>query len=132
MPNCYRYVMMMMMMICYLITPSPLSIYLSIIHPDVLCILYVLDMDALLYIMTLLDCSVVAVCYLIHYWRLHTEVNFYATNHVHPQYLDADIITRFFLSSYSHSPSLSLSKETIIIIPQSIVIYRSRSHNINV
>jgi len=38
-----------------------IPIYPSIIHPDVLCTFYVVDIDSLLYIMTLLDSSVVAV-----------------------------------------------------------------------
>ena len=49
-----------------LITLSPISIYSSIIHPAVRWFLSVRHIDSLLYIMTLLDSSVVAVLYWLY------------------------------------------------------------------
>ena len=60
--------MMMIMLVLYmlLITPSPIFFYSSIIHPAVRWFLFVRDMNVLLFIMTLLDSSVVAVLCWLH------------------------------------------------------------------
>ena len=84
-------------------------LYLSA-HPDVLCILYVVDMGELLYIMTLLGSSVVAVLcdsMLWVWWKwgafvMHTMINYTEGLVIGHNTLHSDSSMSDICHSYSH------------------------------